>query len=117
MDGTALGGCSHISWSQEPDLNLAARIMKRAIMICPELVPPGSGIEALRVVRHQVGFRPFREGGPRIERDVIHDEKEGTLNIVHSYGANSYGFQASYGMADQVVRLAEEFFDVRERIV
>lgn len=114
MDGTALGGCSHTSWSQEPDPDLAVRIMKRAIMICPNLVPPGSGIEALRVVRHQVGFRPFREGGPRIERDVIHDEKEGVLNIVHSYGAHSYGFQASYGMANLVVKLVGELFDEKE---
>ena len=86
---------------------LAERMMQRAIQICPHLVPKGTGIEALQVIRHQIGFRPVREGGPRIEREVINDPTLGVLNIVHCYGAGRFGFQASYGMADLAVEILE----------
>src|SRR6187549_3115232 len=75
--GTAIGGCFFPSTSTEPDMDLAERIMKRAIAIRPELVPPGCGIEALRVIRHQVGLRPVREGGPRVEIEMMHDPELG----------------------------------------
>lgn len=109
--GTAIGGSSHLTWSKEPDLELSARMMKRAIEICPQLVPPGAGTEALQVVRHQVGFRPFRMGGPRVEKETLHDAL-GELRIVHCYGAGGFGFQASYGMADSVTKLVHHSLDM-----
>jgi hypothetical protein len=84
---------------------LAERIMKRAVQICPQLVPKGSGIEALRVIRHQVGLRPVRHGGPRIESEVLYNDKLGKIHVVHCYGAGGFGFQSSYGMANKAVRL------------
>ena len=104
-NGTALGGCYFESCATEPDFDLAERMMKRSIMVCPQLVPSGAGIEALKVIRHQVGFRPYRVGGPRIEREDIVDDELGNLAVVHSYGAASFGYQASYGMANEVVRI------------
>jgi hypothetical protein len=86
---------------------LAERMMSHAIEICPHLVPKGSGIEALQVIRHQVGLRPVREGGPRIERETIADDDLGDLNVVHSYGAGGFGYQCSYGMADLVVKIVK----------
>jgi D-amino-acid oxidase len=86
---------------------LAERIMRRAIQICPHLVPKGSGIEALQVVRHQVGLRPGREGGPRVEAETITDDELGKLHVVHSYGAAGFGYQCSYGMANLVVDLVK----------
>jgi glycine/D-amino acid oxidase-like deaminating enzyme len=104
--GTALGGCRHDgSLSTEPDMELAKRIMERAIKVAPSLVPEGAGIEALRVVRHQVGWRPVREGGPRVEKDEIIDQELGPLKLVHAYGLSGYGFQTSYGVASHVVEL------------
>lgn len=92
---------------------LAQRIMERAVKLCPQLVPAGCGAEALRVVRHQVGLRPFREGGPRIERETLEDDELGPLRIVHCYGSGSFGFQASYGMANKAVRLVGETLGVK----
>ena len=106
--GTAIGGSYHVSWSGEPDMALAERMMHRAIQICPHLVPQGSGIEALQVIRHQVGLRPVREGGPRIEREIISDPDLGWLDVVHCYGAGGFGFQASYGMANSAIELLGE---------
>lgn len=106
--GTALGGSRHHgSWSTEPDMELAQRIMQRAIKIAPSLVPEGAGIESLRVIRHQVGWRPYREGGPRVEQDKIDDQELGQLQLVHAYGLGGFGFQTSYGVAGRVVELVQ----------
>jgi D-amino-acid oxidase len=105
--GTAIGGCKYESWSTEPDLKLAARFMRRAIKVAPSLVPQGASVEALRVIRHQVGWRPEREGGPRIEREVIPDDELGPLKVVHAYGTAGFGYQSSYGVATLAVDLVK----------
>lgn len=109
--GTAIGGTFYESWSEEPDMDVAQRLMSRAIKICPHLVPEGHGIESLRVIRHQVGFRPVREGGPRIEQEDIPDPELGVLRVVHCYGAGGFGFQSSYGMADLAVEITEKLLN------
>ncbi|KAB5584976.1 hypothetical protein GE09DRAFT_1209614 [Coniochaeta sp. 2T2.1] len=109
--GTALGGSYYLSWDREPDMALAERVMKRTIQICPHLVPEGAGIEALRVIRHQVGLRPVRAGGPRIELETLDEAGEGKLRVVHCYGAGGFGFQSSYGMANKAVALVGDTLD------
>lgn len=109
--GTVLGGCyqKHSTESQ-PDPNLAIRIMQRCVALCPSLTSPGNGgvpgktgIEALSIIRHGVGLRPVREGGPRVER-----EKMGGVRVVHCYGHGGAGYQASYGSCYRAVRLVVE---------
>lgn len=98
--GTILGGCYQKgNWDAQVDPNLAVRIMKRAVKLCPALTG-GKGIEHLDIVRHGVGLRPVREGGPRIERERI----DGVW-VVHNYGAGGAGYQSSYGCAQAAVRL------------
>lgn len=102
--GTILGGCyQKHQWDALPDPNLAVRIMKRAIAICPELVGEGQGIEGLDIIRHGVGLRPLRDDGPRIEAEMI----EGVA-VVHNYGHGGFGYQASYGCAAEAVRLVKD---------
>jgi D-amino-acid oxidase len=76
--------------------------MKRSIEICPALTG-GKGIEALSIIRHGVGLRPMREGGPRVEK-----EKIGGTWVVHNYGHGGYGYQASYGSSYVAVKLVDE---------
>lgn len=93
--GTILGGClQHGSWESQPDPNLAQRIMQRSIDLCPSLVPKTGSITELSVVRHGVGLRPMRTGGPRVEREKI-DENW----VVHNYGHAGYGYQSGWGSA------------------
>jgi len=100
--GTVLGGCYQKgSWESQPDPNLAIRIMKRCVDLCPALTG-GKGIEALSVIRHGVGLRPLREGGPRIDKEQING-----VWVVHCYGHGGYGYQASYGSAYAAVKLVE----------
>jgi D-amino-acid oxidase len=101
--GTILGGSYQKgNWESQVDPNLAIRIMKRAVALCPELTG-GKGIEHLDIIRHAVGLRPVREGGTRIEKERI-----GDVWVVHNYGAGGAGYQSSYGCAQAAVDLVED---------
>lgn len=54
----------------------------------------------INIVRTQVGYRPFRKGGYRIERKG---------KIVHCYGVGSAGFQSSWGCAQRVRALVDSY--------
>ena len=109
--GTILGGSYQKDrWESQPDPNLAVRIMKRAVKLCPALTD-GKGIEHLDVIRHGVGLRPVRDGGARIEKEKI----EGTW-VVHNYGAGGAGYQSSYGCAQEAVDLVEEALSPRAKL-
>lgn len=106
-----LGGCLQKgNWESQPDPNMAIRIMKRCVQLCPALTD-GKGIEALDIIRHGVGLRPMREGGPRVER-----EKSEGLWLVHNYGHGGYGYQSSYGSAKAAVKLVEEALTPRSNL-
>ena len=97
-----LSRCYQIgNWESQPDQNLAVRIMKRAVAMCPSLTG-GRGIEHLDVIRHAVGLRPGREGGVRIERETMDG-----IKVIHSYGHGGGGYQSSYGCAEEAVKLIE----------
>ncbi|KAK3724100.1 D-amino acid oxidase [Vermiconidia calcicola] len=107
--GCILGGCSLENvWESQPDFNLATRIMKRAVELCPSLVPPGKGIEALSIIRHSVGLRPMRIGGVRIEQETLQDDNGRSFTVVHNYGHGGAGYQTSYGTATAAVNLVQE---------
>lgn len=74
------------SRSGEVDPNLAHRIALKCIALAPELTD-GKGMEALDVVRHNVGLRPSRHGGPRLEAEQMTD----IGLIVHNYGIEASG--------------------------
>ena len=105
------GGCYQKgSWDSQPDPNLAVRIMKRCVDVCPSMTG-GKGIEHLDVIRHNVGLRPVREGGARVEKERIQG-----LWIVHNYGHGGAGYQSSYGCAQNVVALVSEAFEATARL-
>ncbi|TDZ40962.1 D-amino-acid oxidase [Colletotrichum trifolii] len=104
--GTILGGTyDKDNWDPNPDPNIAIRIMKRCVELSPALTG-GKGIEALSIIRHGVGLRPYREGGLRLEVDKKTLD-DGTP-IVHHYGHAGWGYQGSYGTAEGVVELVNE---------
>ncbi|KAI1911066.1 D-amino acid oxidase [Ophidiomyces ophidiicola] len=104
--GTILGGCyQRHCYESQPDPNLAVRIMKRAVAMCPDLVGKDAsgnqrGIEAIDIIRHGVGLRPLREGGTRVERDTING-----VSVVHNYGHGGFGYQASFGCCAEAAAL------------
>lgn len=101
--GTILGGCLQKgNWDPNPDPELAVRIMKRCVALTPALTD-GQGYEKLDVIRHGVGLRPMRVGGPRVELETIDG-----VPVVHQYGHGGYGYQSSYGSAYRAVDLVKK---------
>ncbi|EJU00862.1 nucleotide-binding domain-containing protein [Dacryopinax primogenitus] len=92
-----LGGINE-PFNTSPEPNPASREMfkQRAHKICPELGP----VDQMEFVMDIVGVRSTRKGGYRLER-----QEGGKLPIVHSYGYNGGGYQASMGAGKEVVRL------------
>jgi hypothetical protein len=68
----------------EVDFNLAQRIALKCVALAPELTD-GKGVEDLDIIRHNVGLRPSRRGGPRLEAEYIAD----VGLVVHNYGIHN----------------------------
>ena len=84
--------------------------MKRAVDLFPVLTN-GKGIERLSVIRHNVGLRPLREGGVRLEREKI----DGVW-VVHNYGHGGFGYQSSYGCSKVAVKLVKEALRLKAKL-
>ncbi|OAK97580.1 FAD dependent oxidoreductase [Phaeosphaeriaceae sp. SRC1lsM3a] len=87
--GVILGGSrDDNNWSDEWDEQLGKEIMERCCTLCPELGRP----EDLQVISRNIGLRPSRKGGPRVEVE------KGTwkVPVVHAYGHSGAGYQASW---------------------
>ncbi len=109
--GTILGGCYQKgNWESQFDPNLAVRIMKRCVDLCPQLTG-GKGIEHLDIIRHGVGLRPLRLGGARIEKERMED-----VWVVHNYGHGGFGYQSSYGCSQEVVKLVNSALQKKARL-
>ncbi|KAF9729122.1 hypothetical protein PMIN06_000028 [Paraphaeosphaeria minitans] len=107
--GVILGGSRQDNdWSAEPDMALAQTIMQRCCALCPELGKP----EDLQVISHNVGLRPSRTGGPRIEVE----RWPGGTPVVHNYGHAGAGYQSSWGTAERAVELVREALGERAKL-
>ena len=99
---TILGGTKDKGvWSETPDPAITEKILERGALLAPELLTGADG--GFEVVSVQCGLRPGREGGPRMEGEVVEGRR-----VVHAYGHASGGYQNSIGSARLVVKLVEE---------
>ncbi|GAV56371.1 hypothetical protein ZYGR_0BB01480 [Zygosaccharomyces rouxii] len=71
-----------------------ARILSSAAKVFPDL-------DASDIIRVNVGFRPARKGGSRVDKSL----HEG-LPMVHAYGLGGSGFETSVGVAKHALGLA-----------
>ncbi|KAG2179982.1 hypothetical protein INT43_003769, partial [Umbelopsis isabellina] len=100
-----LGGTQqHHNYDPEVNYVTAREIMERTYKHFPELTH-GKGIEALDVVRQNVGLRPTREGGPRVENEIWTNSTGKPVLITHNYGHGGYGVQTSWGSAIAATKL------------
>lgn len=65
----------------------------------PSYIP--GRLEDLDLIQHQVGIRPEREGGPRVEAETL----PSNLLVVHTYGLTGGGYLYAFGMASEVKQL------------
>ncbi|GAB7339770.1 hypothetical protein MBLNU457_6326t2 [Dothideomycetes sp. NU457] len=97
---TILGGTKEENnYSPVPDQKVTEGILEGCKGLAPELVREG----AFEVLSVQVGLRPGRRGGARMEREVV-----GKWRVVHVYGHAGAGYQNSVGVARRVVGMVRE---------
>ncbi|WVR09287.1 hypothetical protein IAU60_006352 [Kwoniella sp. DSM 27419] len=117
-------------WDTTPDLKTAERILSDCFNLCPALALGGKSWRDIEVVGHNVGLRPAREGGPRMELERrtigqaggstaaprLTEEKGREVAVIHAYGIGSTGFLSSMGMAEKVSDLAVGYLRPRARL-
>lgn len=102
---TVLGGCNiKDEWSTEVDEEMTREILGKCAELVPELCKDGR----FEVIKAQVGLRPGRTGGARVEREAVRiGGGRGEVVVVHAYGMAGAGFQNSVGVAKKVVSLLD----------
>ncbi|CAI6089003.1 unnamed protein product [Clonostachys chloroleuca] len=105
LDGTAiLGGIKqHGETHTEVDDSITEDILRRVHENLPEHFT-GPKPADYDVIRYNVGIRPDRPTGVRVEKEVKDGEK-----IVHAYGTGGGGYVFSWGVAKEVSQLVDEF--------
>lgn len=101
---TIFGGCKQAgNWDPKVDEELNERMMGRIKRwgLAEELRTGRNG--DFEVVSSQVGLRPGRKGGPRVELEE--KKRVDGIRVVHSYGHAGAGYQSSVGCAQKVARL------------
>jgi glycine/D-amino acid oxidase-like deaminating enzyme len=98
---TVLGGTKQVGdWTAEPDPKTTEEILRRAKEWAPELLNEKGEFE---VLSQQVGLRPGRKGGARVEIEEV-----GKFVVCHAYGHAGAGYQNSIGSANKVVGLLQK---------
>ena len=109
---SVLGGTKEAgNWDTEPDERTTRDILEGCKVLAPELLRDGE----FEVVKVQVGLRPSRDGGARVEREVVEGEG-GRWRVVHNYGHSGAGYQNSVGCARKVVGLVDGFVDGGDKL-
>jgi D-amino-acid oxidase len=120
------------NWDLSVDIDTAKGIWERCVKMAPVLKD-----EKTRIISHNVGLRPARRGGPRIEAEWFKlpiktslltqaKQNERDLLVVHAYGfgyvlqlitrwlmlrldivCSATGYQGSWGAAEEVVDILQ----------
>ncbi|WVW86588.1 hypothetical protein I302_108638 [Kwoniella bestiolae CBS 10118] len=128
-----LGGIYNANdWSTNVDGDVAQQILRDCYELCPDLDgKKGRGtIGDIRIVAHNVGLRPAREGGLRCEleeRVIGNGVKSGNelvpaggkgkgrkVGVVHAYGIGGAGYQSSLGISKEVGGLVDQWLEKKK---
>ena len=106
---TIIGGCKQAgNYDEGVDKKLNEKILERAAKegMAEELQTRKDG--GFEIISYQVGWRPGRKGGPRVELEERGEGKFDGVWLIHAYGHAGGGYQASVGSAERVVEILEE---------
>lgn len=103
--GVIVGGTKQVNAiHDQPNSQDTQEIVKNARVMFPELFG-GPEFDA-DIVQTNVGFRPARKGGSRIELETVENNTKDRA-IVHAYGAGGMGYEMSYGIAKAVAQIVD----------
>lgn len=106
MDGgTIIGGTREPhDWKENARPETRTKVLEMAA----KMYPPILGLEGkFNVIRDIVGRRPARVGGLRLQTEHLKAPFRGK-RIIHAYGAEGHGYGLSWGISQEVVRMALE---------
>ncbi|KAG0646008.1 D-amino-acid oxidase [Hyphodiscus hymeniophilus] len=102
---TLLGGSQEAgNWNGEPDTNLTASILKNCAKLAPELLDENN---CFKVISRQVGLRPSRTGGVRLEAEIVEMGDLVEVDVIHCYGHGGGGYEKSITSGKKVVQLVD----------
>lgn len=108
--GTVVGGTKEIGDLEErPRQQTREKLLRQSVEMFPDFV---DSIDKFDVLKDNVGRRPWRDGGYRIETEWISPDKR----IVHGYGAGGRGYEMSWAAAERVVALVTASGAVNARL-
>ncbi|KAL7665467.1 FAD dependent oxidoreductase domain-containing protein [[Candida] zeylanoides] len=100
--GVIIGGTKqpHDSDPQPRDVD-TRQVLEHAAVWFPELMhTSATGEKYFDVLKVNVGFRPARRGGVRLEAESV----DGRV-VIHAYGVAGSGYELSYGVANEVYQM------------
>ncbi|KAF2156725.1 DAO-domain-containing protein [Myriangium duriaei CBS 260.36] len=105
---TVLGGTNEVGNADRRVVEeVTGRTLERTRALAPELCTGKDG--GFEVVSVQVGFRPGRKGGARMEREIVKVGDGGEeYRVVHAYGHGGAGYQNSIGVGRRVLDMVRE---------
>ncbi|KAI7854110.1 hypothetical protein BDC45DRAFT_509830 [Circinella umbellata] len=115
-DGNCIvgGTLDYDNKSPEPNPDISKDILKRVYELNPELTH-GKGPDAFNIVQHNVGFRPGRKDGVRLEKEILGVGNK-KITVVHNYGHGAHGYLSSWGSAVKVLELLRGGIQVKAKL-
>lgn len=117
------------NWSTAPDAREAERILKACYALDPLLAGPnGKSWRDIEIVAHNVGLRPSRDGGVRLEVEKrtlgnsahlvpkMAGQRRRDVTVVHAYGPGGAGYQSSKGLAEKAADLVMQNVGSRAKL-
>jgi len=100
--GTIVGGTKEVNdWRAEPSSSTREELLTMAAKMFPQMLNAEGKFD---VIRDIVGRRPTRNGGMRLEVEIVEGGPIGR-KIVHAYGAGGRGYELSWGVAEEVANM------------
>ncbi|KAI8997416.1 hypothetical protein BDB01DRAFT_771046 [Pilobolus umbonatus] len=108
-DGTVIcgGTMDPNNHNTQPDDAVTKSILERVYELHPAITH-GKGPDAFDVLLVNVGFRPSRKGGIRIEKETRYHSNGQKVIVCHNYGHSSHGYQSSWGSSAKVIELLSQ---------
>jgi D-amino-acid oxidase len=98
--GTIVGGSKEIGDMEEkPRAETREKLLRQAVKYFPDFAEREDEFE---IIRDNVGRRPYREGGLRLENEVLADVRR---RMIHAYGIGGRGYETSWAIAERVMEL------------